>query len=209
MRLPRQTILGCFALALAGCLSTPVVTPIRYYTVRPEISVAPAESSGTTLGIRPLASARPYKVEIAYTAEPNRLAYFPRAEWAETPAAVLDRALLQGIQQLGRFRDAGNAAVMARPDYMLTGELVRFEADFTGEAPEAVVEVHLVVREGGGVANTWEGQLLASVPLDGANPAPPVSDTALARLAQAMSEAVAAIVADACEGLRQAPIAPR
>ena len=186
-------------LLLAGCLSTPTVTPTRYYT----LNVAPHAETGTptgkTLGIRPLASARPYKLEVAYKNDPNRLAYFPRAEWAETPATVVNRALMDNIRSLGMFDDVGDAADMARPDYILTGELRRFEADYTTAEARAVVEVAIAIRSTDSPGTLWEGLVTAETPL------PPSGESAdnVDVIAQAMSDAVSALVAKVCAQLTQ------
>lgn len=193
---------GTAALALAGCLSTPTVHSTRYYTLTPAIEMGNATASGKTLGVRPIVSARPYKLEVAYTAEPNRLAYFTHAEWAEAPATVVDRALTDALLASGQFRDVGEAGDMTRPDYVMTGELRRFDADFTGDAPRVVVEADLVVREATGPGTLWQGHLVAESPIAGPEVTPTGSDAQLAAIASALAEAVSTLVQEACAGIQ-------
>ncbi len=186
-------LMGLLALA-TGCLSTPTIAPTQYYTLNVETRVTGGTPTSKTLGIRPLASARPYKLEIAYTAEPNRLSYFPRAEWAEAPSIVINRALKDSIRALGAFVDVGDAADMVRPDYILTGELRRFEADYTGTEPRVVVEVALAIRSTSGPGTLWEGLANAEAPL----PPNDSSTEHVAAVAQAMSEAVSMLIERVC-----------
>ena len=191
---------------LVACLSTPTIAPARYYTLTPNTDVDPGTPAGKSLGIRPLVGAKPYRAEVAYTAEPNRLSYFQRAEWAELAPTVVNRALRDGIAGLGRFTDVGDAADMARPDYVLTGELRRFEADYTAESPRAVVEVSINIRETAGSGTLWEGLVSADAPLFEAQPGvkEPHSDAMLVDVAKAMSAAITDLVQQVCAALRTA-----
>lgn len=181
---------------LAGCLSAGPIVPTRYFTITPDVSIEAGTPGNKTIGIRPLVGARPYKLEIAYTREPNRLAYFARAEWADLPATMVTRALADAITSTNAFVDVGDAANMTRPDYILTGELRRFEADFTAEEPEAVVELIAAVRNSNAGEQVWQGHITIAVPLAVPDAAGenPNSDESLAAVAQSLSEAVAQLV---------------
>lgn len=200
--LSRRAVLCGIPLALAGCLSTPSVVPTRYYTLHIEAPLEAGLSTGKSLGIRPLTSARPYKLEIAYKAESHRLAYFSRAEWADTPATAVNRALTDAIRSLEVFSDVGDAADMVRPDYILTGELRRFEADYTTESPHAVVELSLAIRDSMGQGAFWEGLLSAHTPLPPG--LPDGSPSNVDAIAAAMSAAVSTLIVDCCIQIRQA-----
>jgi len=185
---------------VAGCLSTPSITSTRFYTLEVAPQTAQGEPLGKTLGVRPLSSARPYKLEIAYKNESNRLAYFPRVEWAESPATVVNRALADSLRDLGLFDDVGDAADMVRPDYILTGELRRFDADYTLSSPRAVVEVSISIRSTARPGTLWEGLVKADAPL-----APfdnDLSATDVAPIAKAMSDAVTTLVESVCAELK-------
>lgn len=182
---------------LAGCLSSGPIEPTRYFTIAPEFPIEAGAPGGKSLGIRPLVGARPYKLEIAYTKEPNRLAYYPRAAWAELPATMVNRALTDALLRTKAFSDVGDAANMNRPDYILTGELRRFEADFTGEQPVAVVALSADVRGTGNGENVWQGHFTIAVPLETSvvsGEEPLASDGAVTAVAQGLSKAVAELV---------------
>lgn len=188
------------SIALSGCLTASTIVAARYYTITPTPTIAPLESSGKPLGVRPLIGAKPYKLAIAYTAEDNRLAYFQNAEWADLPATMLNRALMDGLIKLGAFSEVDDAANMNRPTFILTGELRRFEADYNRETPAAVVEMIAIVRNLETGASLWQGYVTAETPLPVAEAEANLhSDASLAAVAEAMTVSVSSVVQQACE----------
>lgn len=187
----RRFLCSSVALAalLSGCLTPKAVEPTRFYTVSPvPLSEGEVLHSGT-LGIRPLLAARPYKLEIAYRAETNRLAYFPKSEWAELPGTMVSRTLADGMARARLFSDTGDATMMARPDYMFTGELRRFEADYSGDSPAFVVEASLSIRAALSGEALWQDVVEVRVPIGPRDALGTPNDT-LTEIAQAASEAV-------------------
>lgn len=204
----RRFCLFLAPICLAGCLTTPTVEPLRYYTLTPELPSVSGVPADATLGIRPIVGARPYRVEMAYTASENQIAYFRRGEWAESPAVMLNRTLTDAIEATGIFRDVGDAANMARPDYILTGELRRFEADYTADTPQATVEASFAIRKAAGQEALWNGVLRASAPLSHTVAAgKSANDDVLADVTRAMSAAVSRLVTEMCEELSDATAA--
>ena len=201
-----RVVCALFLLALSGgCLTPSTIAPMRYYTVSPEPSLQKEQPHQKSLGMRPLIAARPYKLEIAYRSGPNQLAYIPNAEWAELPSTAAGRAISDGIVGSQIFTDAGDAMVMARPDFVLTGELRRFEADYTTSPPVFVVAVDGAIRSTPDGVALWQSQIEVQVPLE-SNLAERGSDSALTDLAQAASEAVSQLSEKVCEEIRQAII---
>lgn len=187
------------SIALTGCLTASTIAAARYYTITPAPAIETLESSGKPLGVRPLIGAKPYKLAIAYTAADNRLAYYQNAEWADLPATMLNRALMDGLIKLEAFSEVDDAANMNRPAFILTGELRRFEADYNRETPAAVVEMLAIVRNVETGASLWQGYVSAETPLPvtevGANLH---SDASLAAVAEAMTASVSSVVEQAC-----------
>ena len=191
------------AALLSGCLTPNSVEPTRYYTVDAAPQSPGEAATELSLGMRALVAARPYKLEIAYRAEANRLAYFPRSEWAELPGTLVSRSLMDAIAASKIFSDAGDAATMARPDFIFTGELRRFEADYTGDTPKFVVTISGSIRATGEGKNLWMDEVEARVPLENASPYG-ASDASLADIARAASEAVALVSSELCSRIREA-----
>ncbi len=197
------TILGLLmttTATLSGCLTATTISPARYYTITPTSTVEAIASSGKSLGIRPLIGAKPYKLSVAYTAEDNRLAYYQNAEWADLPATMVNRALTDGLIKLEGFSEVDDAANIARPHFILTGELRRFEADYNREVPAAVVEIICIIRDTESGASLWQGYVTGETPLPGGNNTESLhSDASLADVAEAMSASVSSVVEQACK----------
>tara|TARA_R110001592_G_scaffold11954_5_gene58202 strand:- start:2733 stop:3371 length:639 start_codon:yes stop_codon:yes gene_type:complete len=177
---------------LSGCLTPKAIQATRYYTVS-HTSVTPGETiSQASLGLRPFVAARPYKLEMAYRAATNRLGYYSRSEWAELPGTVVSRAVFDNIVKGNLYQDAGEATAMAHPDFIFTGELRRFETDYTGDSPEFVVAVSASIRSTLDGARAWQDQIEVRTPLNVTTYANPTDDTLL-EIARAASEAVSAL----------------
>ncbi len=185
---------------LSGCLTATTISSARYYTISPTSTVEAVASSGKSLGIRPLIGAKPYKLAMAYTAEDNRLAYYQNAEWADLPATMVNRALTDGLIKLEGFSEVDDAANIARPNFILTGELRRFEADYNRGTPAAVVEIICIIRDTESGASLWQGYVTGETPLPvGEGGESLHSDSSLAGVAEAMSASVASVVSQACK----------
>lgn len=185
---------------LSGCLTAATISPARYYTITPEAGVESIATSGKSLGIRPLIGAKPYKLAMAYTAEDNRLAYYQNAEWADLPATMVNRALTDGLIKLEGFSEVDDAANIARPNFILTGELRRFEADYNRETPAAVVEIICIIRDTESGASLWQGYVTGETPLPAREEGESLhADTSLAAVAEAMSTSVASVVTQTCK----------
>ena len=81
-----------------------------------------------------------------------------------TPAFI-KQALTDALDATGRFEDVGNAADMARPDIILTGDIRSFHEDRGVSPAEAVVELHVAARIAQTKALVWSGLATARVPL--------------------------------------------
>jgi ABC-type uncharacterized transport system auxiliary subunit len=192
-------ILIGLSIVLTGCLTASTIAAARYYTITPAPAIETLESSGKPLGVRPLIGAKPYKLAIAYTAADNRLAYYQNAEWADLPATMLNRALMDGLIKLGAFSEVDDAANMKRPSFILTGELRRFEADYNRETPAAVVEMIAIVRDVETGTSLWQGYVTGETPLPVAEADANLhSDASLAAVAEAMTQSVSSVVEQAC-----------
>jgi len=182
------------ALLLAGCLTAGPITATHYYAIDPQLSVAQAQPLDKTLGVRPFTVARPYGLAMAFLDTGHRIGYREHLEWAEKPEDMLTRAVTDAIIATGRFSDVGNAAEMARPDFMLTGHLRKFHENRTVAPAQAAIEIRLELREARGAKALWAATLTSEVPLE---------DDRAATLAAAMSEAAAQIAQHAATAIAQ------
>lgn len=171
-------------LAVAGC-ATRSYTPTVWYVLTPEVSVSATESSGKTLAVRPMETARPYGQMIVYLDEHNELGRYQDVEWAELPRDTVLRALMDAVIATNRFSDVGVAQNMSQPDLILTGQLRRFDLDRTASPWKAVCEVRFELRRTAEPALLYGETLTATQAL---------SEDAVAALPSAMSVAIAHVV---------------
>lgn len=183
----RRPLLTALAVtcALAGCLGPRTLYPPAHYVLAPTPTVQDAAATPLTLGVRPLATARPYGLPMAYVDAQGRMGFRNDESWTETPTAAVTRALTDALAESGRFADVGNAADMARPDLTLTGEIRHFHEDRAGNPPQAVFSVRIELRPARDAGVIWADTVEARAPLVGGSPA---------AFARAMGEAVSAAV---------------
>lgn len=187
----RHWIMAVLMLAGAcGCISMPEYMPVRTYVVEPEVAVTAATPTDKALAVRPLDAARPYRQAIVYRDAGQVLGYFDSAQWSELPEQVVTRTLLDALARTGRFRDVGYHTDLRAPDYILTGELRRFDLIKTSEPWTAYVEVRLELRGVLSPEVLWAQTLTATEPL-GAND--------VAALPPAISKAVSNVIGKAVE----------
>lgn len=182
----RRTALFAVVILLAGGCLTPsrVALPTRYL-LTPACDVTKAQSSGLTLGIRPIEAARPYRQKIVYREAGHVLRECAGAEWAELPADVATRALTDALVATGRYTDVGNAADMRTPDLVLTAHLRKFDEVRTGNPWTAECEIRFELRNTNDAQSAWSATLSASEPLERNDPS---------ALADAMSRALARVI---------------
>lgn len=173
----------------AGCL-THSYQPMLRYTIDPVIEVSKAEPTARTLGIRTIEADRPYTQKIRFRDPGHVLGQYSLREWAQSPRDVVTRAISDAIVATGRFKDVGDAAYLAQPDLILTGELRKFDEVRTTEPWTAECEVRLELRQSLGPNALWAATLSAQEPLKKKD---------LSSLAAAMSKAVARIAVEAAE----------
>jgi len=189
----RRLLVGCEALAIVllvlGC-ATPRFIPMTRYYLEPSVEVAKAQTTSQALGVRPIEAARPYKQKIAYRDKGFVIGVYETIEWAELPSDVVTRALMDALVATQRYKDVGNAADLAAPDLILTGELRRFDEVHTTNPWTAECEVRLELRAAQGPAAGWSATLSAKAPL---------TRNETSALPEAMSRAVSDIIQRAAE----------
>jgi len=175
----------------AGC-ATARYTPVTRYALEPEVRVSEAGALPTALGVRTMEAARPYKQRVVYRDSGFVVGSYDTIEWAELPADVVTRTLIDAIAATHRFKDVGNAGNLPSPDLILTGTLRRFDEVHTTDPWAAECEVRLELRDIQQPEALWAATLTATEPLD---------RNQTSALPAAMSRAVAKIVKQAVEAI--------
>ena len=152
-----------------SCLSTPVVEKTWYYTLSPQVKIEECEVIDYTLGIRSVPTSKAYGLQMAYLDNNFEIAYRERERWVEHPSVVVSRAVQDAIVSTGRFADAGNAADLARPDLIMTGELRAFHENRSDEVSTAELGVHFQSRRAFMPGLLWSDTIMKSAVLSSSN----------------------------------------
>ena len=164
----RRLLLTAVVLGLLpGCALLKNSTPPARFLLDPNPVPEAMATIELTVGVRPFASARPYALPMQYLDEAGRLTDFPASEWYEQPDRMVTLAIIDALARTERFRDAGYAADMARPDVVLTGEVRRFHEARSQEIAEAVVELYAAARHARTADTLWSGTVAVRHPVTG------------------------------------------
>ncbi|WP_295881101.1 ABC-type transport auxiliary lipoprotein family protein [uncultured Thiohalocapsa sp.] len=142
-----------------------------YFSLNPQVSVPPsARPIPGTLRVTPI-SARGFVAgsRIVYrTAEdPLRVQRYGQLLWEEVPARALADDLAAALRAAQVFEHVITAGDPARANFLLTGELQRFEHRPTDDPPHVLGELSLTLVRGQGrqvlVAKTYRAEELVAV----------------------------------------------
>jgi ABC-type uncharacterized transport system auxiliary subunit len=125
----------------------------------------------------------------------SQIAVSGLSQWAERPRDTVVRALMDGLVASERFADVGYASAMSVPNYVLTGELRRFDLDRTEEAWRAVCQVRIEVRGLRGERLLWADTVTESEALvtNDMSALPSAMAVAVTRLVERSVESIAAV----------------
>jgi cholesterol transport system auxiliary component len=137
------------ASGLAGCGSAPPVQPDRFYSLEPVALAGPAGPPApfilmvNDLAARGLLGGR----QIVYRTreQPLIVDRYESLLWAEPPTRALAQNLVNGIRAARVFDFVAIPADRARADFLLGGEVERFEHRPTDQPPRVVGTINLVL----------------------------------------------------------------
>ena len=145
----RSLLLGVSLAALTACSSSPVPTD-SYYRLTP--SGAPAPRAGGPL--KGIAEVTPIRGEgvvnaraLLFRKSVSQLQQYSYHFWADTPAAMLQRALVDALRTARAFETVVMPELKANRDYEVMGSLRKLENDLLQGGGRAVVEVELGLRK--------------------------------------------------------------
>lgn len=85
----------------------------------------------TLLVLKPETSAAFNTNQIAYKTRPYQLAYFAKNRWAETPSNMVQRLMVQTLQNTRHYHAVITTPFTGTYDYMLSTQLIELVQDFT------------------------------------------------------------------------------
>ncbi len=149
--LNRRSLISLLAAVLvASCSSDPVPTDTYY---RLELANAPAPRAGGP--IAGLAEVAPLRGEgivngraILFRSGPNELKPYSYHFWADTPASMLQRQMIDALRAAKVFENTALPEMRLNRDYEVVGTLRKLEID--AQQNRAIVEIELGVRKARG-----------------------------------------------------------
>jgi cholesterol transport system auxiliary component len=174
LTLPTALALLLGLAAVTGCGSSTPVRPDRFYRLDPAPQVGragpptPAILLVNDLAARGLIGGR--QILFRTREQPQLTQRYEDLLWEEPPTSALARGLVEALRAAGVFRFVVVPAERARADWLLGGELTRFEHLPTDRPPRVAAELHLALvsadDRGYMESRTYSGE----EPVDGSTP---------------------------------------
>lgn len=185
------------AMGLVGCGSAPPVQPDRFYSLEAAALAGPAGPPAPSvlmvndLAARGLLGGR----QIVYRTREQPLVVdrYQSLLWAEPPTRALSQNLVNGIRTAQVFDFVAIPSDRARADYLLGGEVERFEHLPTDQPPRVVGTVNLTLVRSDDRRSIVGRQYSGEERVDGDSPE---------AMAEAFNRLVARLVAEAVRDLQ-------
>lgn len=156
------------ALVAAGCSSDPVPTDTYYRLER--AAFAAKRDNGPIRGVVEVLPMRGEGVvngrAILYQTSASQLQQYSYHFWADTPAAMVQRELVDALRAAGAFDTVALPEMRLNRDYEIMGTLRKLEHDLTSGS-RAVIEIELSVRKVRGNTPLILKTYKAEVPVSG------------------------------------------
>lgn len=126
------------AALLAGCalLSPPQPEPTKDVLSKlPDVNPHEHGRDGSVVVLRPNASPAYDTTRMAYTERPYQLGYFRDHEWAEPPAQMIQKLMIETLERTSFFRSVLTPPDTARAGYTVRTELLELVQDYTRSPP--------------------------------------------------------------------------
>lgn len=144
----RVAAVACAALTLAACSILPKHAPVQVWQPPSHATVQPGGATSSLRVATPRATGLLDATGIVVMPEPGRVSTYAGARWSKAPALIVRARLVDA------FMAAGLPTVTTdddrfTSDYVLSGNLRAFQAEYRGGAPVVVVRFDAQVRKGG------------------------------------------------------------
>jgi cholesterol transport system auxiliary component len=143
---------------LAGCslFSPPQREPAKGVMSKLPEAIPHAYRRASALVVLPPDAGPAYDtMRMAYRERPYQLGYFRDHEWAEPPARMIHKLLVQTLEQTGRFRSVLTPPDISPGAYTLRSELLELVQDYAKSPPvlRLALRVELLAPAGQSVAS--------------------------------------------------------
>ena len=162
------------ASTLAAC--GPAAPPIRdvFFSLEPEVEVPPSPRPITaTLQVGQLA-ARGFlggrEIVFRTADQPLQVQRHHDLLWEEAPARAISQSLADALRDAGIFAFVVTIAERSRADWLLQGELTRFEERPTGQTPKVVAAFNLTLVRNSDRKSRFSNSYAGEEPTGGTEP---------------------------------------
>jgi cholesterol transport system auxiliary component len=190
---------------LSGCSIGPAgKSAPRTYVLDPKISFKtplanPGQTrSGTLLVSVPRARAGFDTPRMAYLLRPHEVSYYAFNQWADTPARMLMRFVVQSMENTGLWRGVVQMPSAARADYQLDSDNLLLEQQFFSKPSRVRMALHVQVVDvrQQRVIDARDFEVFEDAPSDDAYGGVLAINLATARLLEELALWVTAIMAE-------------
>ncbi len=144
MKKMKFSVIILILLILSGCSPVTVTQTNTYVlkTIANNGAIYYQSSSSINLLVNePIAPEWLSSTNMAYQTHPLQLNYFSKNAWADTPAHLLQGAIVQCLQQSGRFHAVMSAPFLGNYDQRLDIRIYDFSQDFTQQPSQFHIKV--------------------------------------------------------------------
>ena len=140
-----------FILFMAG-LSCSGYLPTRYYAIDEKPPVVKASNAyPVALEVRALRAPSRYKDQMVYRTSKYQIGFNEFSQWVEPPGEMVMRALINGLNKAQLFQRVEPLGMIAVPDLILQGNVIRFDQVLgkKGKMADCEIELEIVPISGG------------------------------------------------------------
>ncbi|WP_295456193.1 ABC-type transport auxiliary lipoprotein family protein [uncultured Thiodictyon sp.] len=161
-------------MSLAGCGSSPTLRADRFYRLEPVSQVGPTGPPAAAALLVNNLSGRNFlggnQIVFRTRGEPLVTQRYDDLLWEEPPTESLAKALVNALRSAQVFQFVVVAAERAGSDYLLSGELQRFEHRPTDQPPRVAATLHLTLVQADNRRTLASRDYSGEEPVDGATP---------------------------------------
>jgi len=154
LRLARGALgvaIACLAVAACALLSAPPKVHVEKAVLTEVPQDLPQRTSrGDTILVFPPKAAPLYDTtQMAYSVQPNEVAYFNEREWGETPPQMFYPLVVKTLENTNAFRAVLTEPFAARYGYGLRTEILELLQDFSSDSPSLVLSLRFQLTDYG------------------------------------------------------------
>lgn len=146
--------------------------------------------NGPVLLVQPLRAVSGFDShQMAYSSAPLKIDYYAKSRWIDSPARMLTPIIAAMLEETGTFRAVVASPSAVRPDYTISGEVLRFIQEFADKQSVFRMTVKLLISGPDGRLIAEEAfDLTGQCPANDAHGAALAANSLLAQLQEMITD---------------------